>query len=278
MITEADQLGMPIEQGVSIGEEPDVLPPKLGAQLGVGPRYRETGTKEQEGAIMTAEQLQKEIASGMQVSAVPVGDGTYRVTKVSAGGKPLVEVNTGEKRQGKREEMIDTSLVKVKEESAAAAAQKGQVEEVIKLLDEGVRTGFAQDVMMKGRKILGQDVASEEAFKAASGRLAMGFINLTKGAISDREMQYFTEVLAPNIGTTEEGNRKIANFLRGAAQKAEKIEATITEGMRVGKSPFDIDQEVQRIRNESDIIQSTTTTDVFDPEIEELRKKLPIIR
>lgn len=274
MLTEADTQGMPVEQGVSVDGGPGVLPPKPGATLGVGPRYRDESTKQLEGAIMTPEQLQKQIAAGMKVSAVPTEDGNYRVTKVSAGGGPLVEVNTGEKRQGERESMIDKSLITVKENAAAAAAQKAQVKEVVNLLNEGVKTGFGQDVIMKGRRILGKDVANQEQFKAASGRIAMGFINLTKGAISDREMQYFTEVLAPNIGTTVEGNKKIAEFLDGAVQKAEKIESTITEGMRTGKSPFDIDQEVQRIRNESDLVEKATTPEEEDPEIKAIRERL----
>jgi hypothetical protein len=102
---------------------------------------------------------------------------------------------------------------------------------------------------MQGKRIFGQDVSNQEAFKAASGNVALGFINLTKGAISDREMQYFTEVLAPSIGTSVEGNKKIVEFLRKAADKAAKVEAIISNGMRAKKSAFDIDDEVQKFRN-----------------------------
>jgi hypothetical protein len=167
---------------------------------------------------------------------------------------PLVTVNTAEGQQQQREKAVDKFLIDLKGQSAEAASQLPKIDEISKLLDEGVRTGFAQDVLMKGRRVFGMDVSNEEAFRAASGNIAMGFINLTKGAISDREMKYFTEVLAPNIGTTVEGNKKITAFLRSAAQKAADIEKVISEGMRSGKSPFEIDEQVQKIRYGKNII------------------------
>jgi hypothetical protein len=172
---------------------------------------------------------------------------TPRSRKVNR--EPLVRVNTGDDPQQQRETAIDKSLIETKTEAAQVASQLAKIEEISKLLDEGVNTGFAQNVLMQGKRIFGQDVSNQEAFKAASGNVALGFINLTKGAISDREMQYFTEVLAPSIGTSVEGNKKIVEFLRKAADKAAKVEGIISNGMRSGKSAFDIDDEVQKFRN-----------------------------
>jgi hypothetical protein len=172
---------------------------------------------------------------------------TPRSRKVNR--EPLVRVNTGDDPQQQRETAIDKSLLETKAGAAQVASQLSKIEEISKLLDEGVNTGFAQNVLMQGKRIFGQDVSDQEAFKAASGNVALGFINLTKGAISDREMQYFTEVLAPSIGTSVEGNKKIVEFLRKAADKAAKVEGIISSGMRSGKSAFDIDEEVQKFRN-----------------------------
>jgi hypothetical protein len=172
---------------------------------------------------------------------------TPRSRKVNR--EPLVRVNTGDDPQQQRETAIDKSLLETKAGAAQVASQLSKIEEISKLLDEGVNTGFAQNVLMQGKRIFGQDVSDQEAFKAASGNVALGFINLTKGAISDREMQYFTEVLAPSIGTSVEGNKKIVEFLRKAADKAAKVEGIISNGMRSGKSAFDIDDEVQKFRN-----------------------------
>jgi len=177
----------------------------------------------------------------------PTSGLTPRSRKVNK--EPLVRVNTGDDPQQQRETAIDKSLIETKTEAAQVASQLAKIEEISKLLDEGVNTGFAQNVLMQGKRIFGQDVSNQEAFKAASGNVALGFINLTKGAISDREMQYFTEVLAPSIGTSVEGNKKIVEFLRKAADKAAKVEAIISNGMRAKKSAFDIDDEVQKFRN-----------------------------
>jgi len=288
METEADRQGRAVEINNETDAAPMVLPigdrteeqikdedaisRSIGEQptLGVRPRYRELA-QQQQGIVMTPEQLQQEIASGRKVNAVPVEGGNYRVTGITAGGAPLVNVNTGQGLQGQREKMIDESLIAVKNDAAAAAGQLGKIEEVSKLLDEGVRTGFAQDVLMKGRRILGQDVSNEEAFKAATGNIAIGFINLTKGAISDREMTYFTEVLAPNIGASVEGNKKIVGFLRGAAEKAAEIDRVISDGMRTGKTPFEIDEQVQKIRNKTTLVDEES--ELFSPEVQSLIDK-----
>jgi hypothetical protein len=185
---------------------------------------------------------------------------TPRSRKVSK--EPLVRVNTGDSPQQQRETAIDKSLIETKEASGQVASQLAKIEEISKLLDEGVNTGFAQNVLMQGKRIFGQDVSDQEAFKAASGNVALGFINLTKGAISDKEMQYFTEVLAPSIGTSVDGNKKIVEFLRKAANKAAKVEATISNGMRTGKSAFDIDDDVQKIRNTDAIITAPSNNGV----------------
>lgn len=173
---------------------------------------------------------------------------------------PLVNVNTGDDPQQQRESAIDKSLLTIKDEAAQAASQISKINEISNLLNKGVETGFAQDVLMQAGKLFGQDVSNQEAFKAASGSVALGFINLTKGAISDKEMTYFTQVLAPSIGTSVEGNKKIADYLRRSAEKAAKVEEIISTGMRSGKSAFDIDSEVQKFRNTETIISEETGT------------------
>jgi len=203
-----------------------------------GPTYTPIPQPRDPGAIQRA----ADISGGGATSGL-----TPRSRKVNR--EPLVRVNTGDDPQQQRETAIDKSLLETKAGAAQVASQLSKIEEISKLLDEGVNTGFAQNVLMQGKRIFGQDVSDQEAFKAASGNVALGFINLTKGAISDKEMQYFTEVLAPSIGTSVEGNKKIVEFLRKAADKAVKVEGIISNGMRSGKSAFDIDDEVQKFRN-----------------------------
>jgi hypothetical protein len=195
-----------------------------------------------------------------------------------AGGS-LVSVNTGDAPQQQRESAIDKSLLIIKDEAAQAASQLSKINEISDLLNKGVETGFAQDVLMQAGKVFGQDVSNQEAFKAASGSVALGFINLTKGAISDTEMTYFTQVLAPSIGTSVEGNKKIADYLRRSAEKAAKVEEIISTGMRSGKSAFDIDSEVQKFRNTETIIpKEVIRQNQRSPEAQAMQEELDAIK
>jgi hypothetical protein len=192
------------------------------------------------------------IAPGVQ--AQPVTPPTPR--GVLRNNKPLVEVNTAKSLQEERAKEVDKRLFDQREQLQGATANKDSIKEMIRLIDQGVKTGFAQDAIMQFNRAFGKDVSDSETFKAVSGDVAMGFINLTKGAISDKEMTYFTTVLAPNLGNTPEGNKKIGEFMLKAVDKAERIEKAISEGMRQNKNAFDIDEEVRKIRNADDLLTS----------------------
>ena len=219
------------------------------------PRYISNEPKNgQTGTVMNQDQINQLVSQGAKLDAIPMADGRFLVTSTTIGGKPMVEVNTGVSDQQKRVEMVDKDLFDQKKQLQGAVQNKDNIKKMISLIDEGVKTGFAQDAIMQFNRAFGKDVSNSETFKSVSGNLAMGFINLTKGAISDREMQYFTTVLAPNLGNSAEGNRKIGEFMLKAVEKAEKAEKAISEGMRQKKSAFDIDEEVSKIRNRQDLI------------------------
>lgn len=216
---------------------------------------REPG-EEKNVTIMTQEQVNNLTRQGAKLDALPMADGRFVVSGATIGGKPLVEVNTAQSSQEGRAKEMDKSLFEQQKQLQGAVANKDSIKKMISLIDEGVKTGFAQDAIMKFNRVFGKDVSNAETFKSVSGDVAMGFINLTKGAISDKEMTYFTTVLAPNLGNTPDGNRKIGQFMLKAVEKAEKIEKAISEGMRENKNAFDIDEEVRKIRNSGDLISS----------------------
>jgi hypothetical protein len=219
------------------------------------PRYISNEPKDgQTGTVMNQDQINQLVSQGAKLDAIPMADGRFLVTSATIGGKPMVEVNTGVSDQQKRAEMVDKDLFDQKKQLQGAVQNKDNIKKMISLIDEGVKTGFAQDAIMQFNRAFGKDVSNSETFKSVSGNLAMGFINLTKGAISDKEMAYFTTVLAPSLGNTEEGNRKIGEFMLKAVEKAEKAEKAISEGMRQKKNAFDIDEEVNKIRNGEDLI------------------------
>ena len=220
--------------------------------------------KAEQGTIMTKQEVDALVAQGASVTATPMGNDRFVVSKATLGGKPMVEVNTSQTTQEERSKEMDKALFKEREQLQGAVANKDSIKKMISLIDDGVKTGFAQDAIMKFNRAFGKDVSNAETFKSVSGDVAMGFINLTKGAISDREMTYFTTVLAPNLGNTPEGNKKIGEFMLKAVEKAEKIEKIISEGMRQNKSAFDIDDEIRKIKNADDLIDSSAPTSTED--------------
>jgi hypothetical protein len=245
-------------------------PPMVAAQAQpsqqLTPRYiSDKSEAKQTGTIMTQEQVDQLVNKGAKIDAIPTTDGRFVVSSVTIGGKPMVEVNTGGSDQQKRVEMVDKDLFDQKKQLQGAVQNKDNIKKMISLIDEGVKTGFAQEAIMQFNRAFGKDVSNSETFKSVSGNLAMGFINLTKGAISDREMTYFTNVLAPSLGNTAEGNKKIGEFMLKAVEKAEKAEKAISEGMREKKSAFDIDEEVRKIRNEQDLILGSTASSGVAP-------------
>tara|TARA_B100000427_G_scaffold35756_1_gene25925 strand:- start:2945 stop:4408 length:1464 start_codon:yes stop_codon:yes gene_type:complete len=66
-------------------------------------------------------------------------------------------------------------------------------------------------------------IASEEAFAAKSGQLAMDYISQTKGAISDREMARFDK-MSPNLQTSVEGNRHIMAYAQIRARQEIRLQ------------------------------------------------------
>ena len=246
--------------GTRSGDNSDLPAIEAANQATLKPRYITGEGKEEEtqGTEMTLAEVEELTAKGVKVNAVPLGGGKFRVTESTFGNKPLVQVNTGQTDQQERSKKMDTMLFETKKQLEGASQNKDSITKMVNLLDEGVKTGFARDTIMKFNRAFGRDVSDAETFKSVSGDVAMGFINLTKGAISDREMTYFTTTLAPNLGNTPEGNRKIGKFMLGAIKKAEKIEKVISEGLSEGKNAFDIDKEVRAIRNADDLLTDTS--------------------
>jgi hypothetical protein len=258
-IESAANLGSNPLLGTQSGDNRDLLAIEAANQADLQPRYitDEGKAEELEGTEMTLAEVEELANKGVKINAVPLGGGKFRVTESTFGNKPMVEVNTAQSSQEGRAKEMDKMLFETKKQLEGASQNKDSIIKMVNLLDEGVKTGFAQGAIMQFNKAFGRDVSDSETFKSVAGDVAMGFINLTKGAISDREMTYFTTVLAPNIGNTVEGNKKIGAFMLSAIKKAEKIEKVISEGLREGKKAFDIDEEVRAIRNADDLLSDT---------------------
>ena len=132
--------------------------------------------------------------------------------------------------------------------------------EALSLLNSGeVKSGSFGAYKVKAARLLGMDVASEEQFNSLVGNLALEAIDLTKGAISDREMTFFREELAPGINKSIEGNKKIIEFKIAAAKRGLRINQVAREMLASNALPADIESAIKKIQNEESLVPSNTT-------------------
>lgn len=123
-----------------------------------------------------------------------------------------------------------------------------KVNQAIDLLNK-IKTGTFQQELLGVRRLFGQDVSDQETFQSNVGELAMRFLAMTKGAISDREMAYFTGELSPNLGKSNEGNRKLLEFLKAQSIKQQEMAREAMELQKKGVNPMDIYMRMEEIRN-----------------------------
>ena len=216
-------------------------------------------TDEQKGEVVTQEEANRRTASGLSVTATPVGKGMVRITSQTGSPKPSPVIESPEsKLQTQRLLELDKSLGSLREAGTVASLDVEPLKEITKLLDTNVKTGFGRETLMQAQKILGQDVSSEEEFQARVGAEAMKNIALTKGAISDREMDYFKTVLSPNMGKTTEGNKKIIEFRIKYANRANKIAKTVSNLQKNKKDPYEIQEAVDKIISSESLLDNSS--------------------
>ena len=208
--------------------------------------------------MMTSEQVRNLASQGYKVDAIPTAEGGFMVSGVTTGGQaPRYTKTPEEELQSQRLTNLDKEQAELRSAGLSAAQDISQLKQITGLLDTSVKTGFGREVIMKAKRIVGADVANEEQFQALVGNEAMKNIALTKGAISDREMEYFKTVLSPNMGRTTAGNKKIIDFKIKYAERASKIAKTITKMQSEGKSPFEIQEQVSNIIESEPIVSNS---------------------
>ncbi len=100
---------------------------------------------------------------------------------------------------GKIGEKLDTSATKAQTE----LDKFKKVEALMRNIPEGDFGAFAEQ-KLQIKKLLGYDVANLEALNVEFGAFVMGQIQNTKGAVSEREMDYFGNI-SPTITKTRDG-------------------------------------------------------------------------
>lgn len=132
--------------------------------------------------------------------------------------------------------------------------------EALSLLNSGeVKSGSLESIKVAAKRLFGMDVASEEQFNSLVGNLAMEAIDLTKGAISDKEMAFFRQELAPGINKSVDGNKKIIEFKIAAAKRGLRINQVAREMLATNALPADIEAAIKKIQNEQSLVPSNTT-------------------
>jgi hypothetical protein len=81
-----------------------------------------------------------------------------------------------------------------------------------------------------------EDVANKEMFFSMSIKKVMDYTNMTKGAISDAEMDLF-KAAAPNLGKTTAGNRLLLRFAEEGARAQIRVAKHMREWMSNQKLP-----------------------------------------
>jgi hypothetical protein len=249
------QAGQPNQMSTepSINQQPQPAPRRM-----VG--GRPVGGRATQGTIMSAEQVKNLTDRGFKVDAIPNNDGNFTVSGVTAGGQtPRYTKTPQEELQTQRLTTLDKLQSDVRATGVAAAQDIAPFKEIVGLLDTSVKTGFGRQTLMTAKKVLGADVSNEEQFQARVGELAMRNIALTKGAISDREMDYFKTVLSPNMGKTTEGNKKIIEFKIKYAERADTIAKTISKMQSQGADPYVIQSEVDKIIESTPLVTVGST-------------------
>jgi hypothetical protein len=254
--------GMRTAQAAPSGAMP--TEPRINQQPQPAPRRmvggRPVGGGAAQGTIMNAEQVKNLTDRGFKVDAIPTNDGNFTVSGVTAGGQtPRYTKTPQEELETRRLTNLDQLQSDVRATGVSAAQDIAPFKEIVGLLDASVKTGFGRQTLMTAKKILGADVSNEEQFQTRVGELAMRNIALTKGAISDREMDYFKTVLSPNMGKTTEGNKKIIEFKLKYAERADTIAKIISKMQSQNADPYVIQSEIDKIIESTPLVTVGST-------------------
>lgn len=190
----------------------------------------------------------------------PTGEATFTVKNISPFQPPEGQFDAG---------LYDKVLGPLLSDTKEATTRIERADRGLKLLEEGVKTGFGEQFKMQaknlGRTIFGFDVdiSDQELFRSTVEPTLLDFISRTKGAVSDREFATFGDWSA-GISKTPQGNIKILKFFKKLAERevavarfankllAENPSLTATNaGMFRARNL--ISQEVERLAREDSI-------------------------
>lgn len=212
--------------------------------------------------ILSPEQVQEYQARGMKVEGVPMPDGRIMakgVSTISPSQRPVLSPE--EEALKTQQNLRIEGAYKANEELIKAGGDARKLErdadQAIRLLDN-VKTGKGEQFFLDARKLAKTfgfeigDVKDAEQIRTLFGNFVMDRILQTKGAVSDKEMQLFSEYSA-NYGNTPEGNKQILQFAKGAYKRSSEISRMIRDMRKQGKDEFEINLAVEDYQDKNPI-------------------------
>jgi hypothetical protein len=142
------------------------------------------------------------------------------------------------------------------EGGAAARASLGSIEQITSLLDDGLKTGFAGETLLKVKQlgkrlgIEGLETANAEQAQVLFGDFVMSRVQQTKGAISNKEMELFA-TFSPGLSKTPEGNRQILSFIKQADQRAQELSKKVRTWRANGDSETVIRAKIEDYQDDN---------------------------
>lgn len=133
---------------------------------------------------------------------------TGKPISLDKGGNVNVDITQAgddelQKLSAKSINKVDEGLTTKAETAFTQNTDFTKIRNLLRLVPEGDTGAFA-DQKLAIKKILGYDVAGLEALNIEFGKFVMGQIQNTKGAVSEREMDYFGNI-SPTITKTRKG-------------------------------------------------------------------------
>jgi len=160
---------------------------------------------------------------------------------VQVGGEGDTVQKARTKRAVDREGILANSLY-------SAGDEVESLDATITMAEGAYETGAVEDELNFFRKALTRvgvpfdKQASSEALRGRYGRFAMEEIANTKGAVSDKEMEFFQKI-NPNVYNTREGNLAILDVKKQIAVRRRNFLSTYEKDVRAGNSPQSIEQK-----------------------------------
>jgi hypothetical protein len=178
-------------------------------------------------------------------------------------GENLTETITGNQRAGR-----------------SAASTLGTVENMTALLDEGVRTGFGQETLLK----LGQagqlfdpnfntrGLAGQEAFQAFSTQIVLPQVKQLGANPTDTDLKFIVTG-SPGLSKTVEGNKLLLDTLKLKLQREQDLARFSNQWLATNSQAVKTDPIAAQVKYNNDFDTYAQSSPLYGPAANTLRDR-----